>query len=107
MLRSIIALTAMAIAVSLPPTLRAADSVLTLACQGEAIYIEPKTGSRREEPRYSMGIIVNFTARTVQGFETRGVVYPIKITKMNDVVINFDGGSPTHSNVQGGINRVT
>ena len=48
------------------PTAQAADTTLTLACQGTATDItQPVDG--KPEP-VSMGIIINFTNRTVQGF---------------------------------------
>jgi hypothetical protein len=55
----IVALTAMII--YLPMTAQAADETLTLACKGTMIDKDAKL-----EP-VSMGIIVNFTNRTVQG----------------------------------------
>jgi DNA-binding MurR/RpiR family transcriptional regulator len=68
---SIIALTAMVAS----PTAQAADTTLTLACQGTTI-----SGMEDAKPEpISMGIIVNFTKRTVQGF-----AYPVKITDVND-----------------------
>jgi hypothetical protein len=37
-----------------------------------------------------MGIIVNFTNKTVQGFGAPGVLdYPVKITASNDVTVAF------------------
>jgi hypothetical protein len=58
---SIIALTAMVAS----PTAQAADETLTLACQGTVIS---SLENAKPEP-VSMGIIVNFTNRTVQGFD--------------------------------------
>jgi len=59
----------------------------------------------------SMGIIVNFTNRTVQGFGSPGLIdYPVKITAWNDVTVAF-GGSHVFANQQlsimGSIDRVT
>jgi hypothetical protein len=63
------------------PTAQAADTTLTLACQGTATDISMPPGSTditipagKPEPT-SMGIILNFTARTVAGLD-----FPIKIT---------------------------
>ena len=58
-----------------------------------------------------MGIIVNFTNRTVQGFGSPGLIdYPVKITAWNDVTVAF-GGSHVFANQQlsimGSIDRVT
>ena len=77
---SIIALTAM-VAVA-----QAADETLTLACQGTTIS---DLENAKPEP-VSMGIIVNFTNRTVQGFGAPSILdYPIKITAWNDVTVAF------------------
>ena len=56
----------------------------------------------------SMGIIVNFTSRTVTGF--RGANFPVAITTIDDVHISFRGlnSSPTlFAAVYGSIDRVT
>ncbi len=52
------------------PTAQAADTTLTLACQGTVIS---DLENAKPEP-VSMGIIVNFTNRTVQGFGAPGVL---------------------------------
>jgi hypothetical protein len=56
-----------------------------------------------------MGIIVNFTNRTVQGFDAPGVLdYPIKITAWNDVTVAFLGSHERRgSTTRGSIDRVT
>ena len=82
-----------------------ADTTLTPACQGT-------TALGSEDPqRVSMGIIVNFTKRTVQGFGHPGLIdYPVQITAWNDVTVAF-GGSHVFANQQlsimGSIDRVT
>lgn len=58
----IIALTAMVAG----PTAHAADTTLTLACQG-TVTIKSMGPLEYEPDPVSMGLIVNFTARTVQG----------------------------------------
>jgi hypothetical protein len=69
-------------------TARAADEILTLACQGTTIS---DLENAKPEP-VSMGIIVNFTNRSAQGFGALGVLdYPIKITAWNDVTVAFLG----------------
>jgi hypothetical protein len=90
-----IALTAMVVT-CLSITARAADSILTLACQGTV------TGTATEAKRepISMGVIVNFTARTVQGF-----AYPAEITTMDDVRVIF--ARSTNPTIDGTIDRVT
>jgi hypothetical protein len=75
-------------------TARAADTTLTLACKGTVTQNDAKP-----EP-LSIGVIVNFTARTVQGFE-----YPVEITAMDDVVVTF--ARSTQPTIDGTIDRVT
>jgi hypothetical protein len=85
------------------PTAQAADSTLTLACQGTTT-----SGLEDAKPEpVSMGIIVNFTNRTVQGFGYPGLMdYPVKITAWNDVTVAF-GGSAGVNSITGNIDRVT
>jgi hypothetical protein len=58
-----------------------------------------------------MGIIVNFTKNTVQGFGIPGVSdYPVKIRGMNDARIVFDGShddGTSAASITGSIDRVT
>jgi hypothetical protein len=87
------------------PTAQAADATLTLACQGTTT-----SGLEDAKPEpISMGIIVNFTNRTVQGFGAPGVLdYPIKITAWNDVTVAFLGSHERiGSTTRGSIDRVT
>src|SRR5262245_65033705 len=70
-------------------TAEAADETLPLACQGtvtETMMEEEK----KPEP-ISMGIIVNFTNSTVQGFGNPdpNEDFPIKITEVNEATISF------------------
>ena len=88
-------------------TANAADQTLTLACQGTAT-----SGVEDAKPEpVSMGIIVNFTARTVQGFGHPGLIdYPVKITAWNEVTIAFSGSLDIKSSMlstTGTIDRVT
>jgi hypothetical protein len=62
----------------------------------------------------SMGIIVNFTNRTVQGFGEPGLVdFPVKIVGINEVTVSFHGENPegpnpvTNWSIRGTIDRVT
>jgi hypothetical protein len=86
---------------------QAADTTLTLACQGTttAGYEDAKP-----EPT-SMGIIVNFTKRTVQGFGHPGLIdYPVQITAWNDVTVAFRGShafANQQLSITGSIDRVT
>jgi hypothetical protein len=65
-----------------------------------------------EKSPISMGIIVNFSTHTVQGFSNPGSMdYPAKITGANDVIISFGGSKEVmpgsiHS-ITGTIDRVT
>jgi hypothetical protein len=58
-----------------------------------------------------MGIIVNFTTRTVQGFGVPGLIdYPVIITAANDVTVSFSGHQqlgPSVTSTDGSIDRVT
>jgi hypothetical protein len=102
----VIALNAMVAAVS--RTAQAADETLTLACQGTTTF---GTEDAKSEP-ISMGIIVNFTNRTVQGFGNPGLMdYPVKITAWNDVTVAFGGSAEfaksSRNSISGSIDRVT
>ena len=92
-------------------TAQAAEpATLTLGCDG-TVVTEPN-GS---PVRVSMGIIVNFTAGTVQGldFMTRsiqGLIGPkdfVKITSTNDLTVAFLGRSSSGLSINGSLNRVT
>jgi hypothetical protein len=84
-----------------------ADPTLTLACQGTTTV---RMEDAKPEP-ISMGIIVNFTNRTVQGgFGYPSVLYdfPVKITSMNEATVVFHGSNQTgQSSITGSIDRVT
>jgi len=59
---------------------QAQPATLTLACKG-TMTMEPM-----EPQAISMGIILNFTERTVQGFSDPGFInIPVMITAANDV----------------------
>ena len=79
---------------------------LTLACQGTGTdNIKPDA---KPEP-ISMGIVVNFTARTIAGFTYPGLEeFPVVIRAASEVLITFTGSSESGSSiVAGDINRVT
>jgi len=83
------------------------QTALTLACKGTTTA--PLMPDEKPQP-VSMGIIVNFTARTVQGFVSPGFEFPVKITAANDVTIEFSGSQQPPSSVHrifGSIDRVT
>ena len=81
-----------------------ATATLALACEGTVVDKIKLDG--KPEP-ISMGIIVNFTARTVTGF--RGANFPVAITSIDNVRILFRGldSSPAFAAVYGSIDRVT
>ena len=59
-----------------------------------------------------MGIVVNFTTRTVQGFGSDLLNYPVEITAVNEVIIAFGGASKPnnvgqHSIISGAVDLVT
>jgi hypothetical protein len=89
-------------------TAQAADTTLTLACQGTTT-----SGLEDVKPEpISMGIVVNFTKLTVQGFNDPSFMdYPVKITAWNDVTVVFAGSSDvlkvSTSSTRGTIDRVT
>ena len=71
----------------------AQPATLTLACKGTA------TGGWDPDTKHpiSMGIVVNFTDHTVEGFGFPGLInYPVRgrITAANDVTIAFGGQFP-------------
>jgi hypothetical protein len=81
---------------------------LALACNGTTTDITPPDA--KPEP-ISMGIMVNFTTRTVQGFGSPGSAdIPVNIHGVNDVTITFGGqGSDqfAKTTIGGEIDRVT
>jgi hypothetical protein len=90
---------------AVPVTAQAADATVALACQG-TMAPWPRTEHVKSEP-VSMDIIINLTARTVQGFgTTRLMDYPVKITGVNEVTVTFDDTYET-SSIMGSINRMT
>ena len=107
-----IALTAMVAGPSM--TAHAADTTLTLACQGTATSITMEDA--KPEP-VSMGIILNFTKNTVQGFgyllgyPPQVGDFPVKITGVNEVTVAFDGSESgnqvNEESIRGTIGRVT
>jgi hypothetical protein len=101
---SVIALAVMLVGL---PTAQAADTTLTLACEGTTT---DKMKDAKPAP-ISMGIIVNFTKNTVQGFGIPGVSdHPVKIRGMNDARIVFDGAhddGTSVASITGSIDRVT
>lgn len=85
---------------------QAQQATLTLACKGTLSSSANENGEA-----VSMGIIVNFTARTVQGFGFPGLLdYPVQITAANDVTVAFGGSQEfagSIASIMGSIDRVT
>src|SRR5262249_53792269 len=81
---------------------QAADTLM-LACKGPSIDLTK--GDAKPEATY-MGIIVNFTTRTVDLSSWPREEAPIEISEMNDVQITF-GGRAGDRGVLGTIDRVT
>jgi hypothetical protein len=96
MLRCVIAVSATVIGLS---AMQAAEpATLTLACKGTVTNI--MAAKPKPEP-VSMGIIINFTGGTVEGFGA----FPAKIRTVNEVTVNFERDSPW--TIYGSIDRVT
>jgi hypothetical protein len=94
----VIALNAMVAAVSM--TVQAADETLTLACKGTI-----QRNAMKSEP-VSVGIIVNFTARTITGFTLEKL--PLTMLNSNDTTVQFSGSDSISSLIIDGIiDRVT
>lgn len=85
-------------------TALAADTTLTLACQGTATsgLVDAKPGP------ISMGIIVNFTDQTLTaGFMPRlGSFGEIKIGPVNETTVGFAGMNKSGEGLSGSIDRV-
>ena len=88
-------------------TAQARPMTVTLACKGTttAGYQDAKP-----EP-ISIGVMVNLTARTVQGFGFLGFIdIPVRITAANDVTVAFEGSQQvlaSESSIMGSLDRVT
>jgi hypothetical protein len=71
------------------PTAQAADTTLTLACSG-TVTIKSSGPLEYDPDPVSMGLIVNFTARTVQGTARWGPYLfddKLQITEWNEVTV--------------------
>jgi hypothetical protein len=91
-----------AILATLSTTAHAADEALTLACKGTV-----QRNAMKSEP-ISMGIIVNFTARTITGFTLSNEKLPLTMLNFNDTTVQFSGSDSTSSLIIDGIiDRVT
>jgi hypothetical protein len=61
---------------------------LTLACEGTVTEYRTSEGDEKPEP-VSMGIILDFGARMVRGFD-----FPVPIWKVDETSVAFDGYEP-------------
>jgi hypothetical protein len=91
------------------PTAQATEATLVLACKGTA---KIKSGALEYNPDpISMGLIVNFTTRTVQGTARWGPYLfddQIPITEWNEGTVVFSGYSKfLGTNINGYMDRVT
>ena len=82
---------------------------LTLACEGTRTST---LGHDAKPEPISTRVIVNFTTRTVQGFGSGLLGYPVEITAVNEVIIAFGGASKPnnvgqHSIISGAVDLVT
>jgi len=106
--RANIFLLVVVLALSFSATAQAQPATLILACKGTTTA--PLMPDEKPQP-ISMGIIVNFSARTVQGFVSpQGFEFPVMITAANDVMVAFSGQQQLPSSVHsifGSIDRVT
>jgi hypothetical protein len=116
MLRRCSCVIALAVMLVGSPTAQAADTTLTLACQGTTQRVYGGSGRRADPVPISMGVIVNFTAGTVTGFTDpigsnftdRAPDFPVKISSTTDMKISFDGSHMSGKwTVVGSIDRVT
>jgi hypothetical protein len=88
------------------PTAQAADTTLTLAWQGTTSdTITNAKPAKPEKYPVSLGIIVNFTNRTVQGL-LLPASESVPITDVTDLTIAFDGRAAQGS-IHGTLDRVT
>jgi hypothetical protein len=100
------------LALAVLSTAKAAEptGTVTLACNGTIKEGRPPLGAKPEPA--SMGIIVNFDARTLVGFGADDT-FRIAIGNITETEINFSGsnvGDPTRSytyHIDGTIDRVT
>jgi hypothetical protein len=82
---------------------QAADTILTLACQGTT------TAGTEDKPEpISMGIIVNFTKKTVHGFgDPIFGEQLINITGVTETAVNLGVDDKSGRSAMGAIDRVT
>jgi len=74
------------------PTVQAADTTLTLACEGTA-NMTSSTGESGDTGPVSMGLVVDLRARTVAGFREQFTnrQMPLKITEVKQEILVLGG----------------
>jgi hypothetical protein len=92
------------------PTAQAADATLTLACKGTATIRADSPLAYKPHP-LSMGLIVNFASRTVDGTaRQRPYIFDdqLQIAEWNEVTVIFRGFSQfLGMNISGSMDRMT
>src|SRR5258708_15759518 len=78
---------------------QATNGTLTLACRG---VLESTRNNKTEKESISMGIVINFTAQTVEGFDSRA---PTKITAIKQTIIEFSEFNGNNDSISGTIDR--
>jgi hypothetical protein len=81
---------------------------LTLGCEGTTTNT---LGPDAKPEPISISVVVNFTTRTVKGFGSGLLDYPVEITAMNEVIIAFSGANKPSNvgqhSISGAIDLVT
>jgi hypothetical protein len=81
-------------------TAHAPERAVVLVCEGK---VTQPPGSKPEP--VSIGIVINFTARTVTWPDASGF-FPLAITKLNEETVDFRGSNGSRT-ITGSINRKT
>ena len=100
----LLALAALSTAQAAEPT-----GTLTLACQGTATD-KPDLGEAAKPEPVSMGLIIDFTTKTVAGFDRVFQSFSagrIKITVIDSTSIVFGGTDPVGAAIFGIVDRIT
>jgi hypothetical protein len=92
------------------PTAQAADTTLTLACEGTKTETSRYGGDAERRKAVSLSIIINFAARTVTGFREEERLVELTIDDISETTISFAGSNSAAMvsyNMNGTIDRVT
>jgi hypothetical protein len=77
------------------PTAQAADTTLTLACEGTKTETSRYGGYSERRKAVSLSITVNFAARTVTGFREEERLVELTIDDISETTISFAGSTST------------